>query len=104
MWLWLLCQIRDDNACLSSGDPFQLDVQLRGPFALELLAGQRQAFIGGLNVAQSRARQNHAEKAGHDGRDDRDVTDERCKRDSVRVDPLHVHRTVRLLTWGSSTG
>ena len=92
-----LRQIGDDDSGFGRRDAFHLDVQVRRPLALEFLARQGQSFVGGLDVAQRGAGQNHAEKSGHDRGDDRDVAHQRAERNAVRVDQLHVHRDEWLL-------
>src|SRR5450432_3112594 len=68
-------------------------MQLRRPFAFELLACQGQAFVGGLRIAQGGAGENYAENARHHSRCERNVVYESGNRDGHRDDPLHRHRT-----------
>lgn len=50
-------QIGDEEACFRRRHTLHLDVQVGRPLALEFFAGQSQAFVGSLNVAQGGPRQ-----------------------------------------------
>ena len=75
-------QVGDDNFGLCGGDALQLNVNVGRPFALEFFARQGQAFVGRLDVAQRGAGQNHAEKAGYNRRDYRNIADQRSERNA----------------------